>query len=439
MYSIHIEMLKNIYQKLTVTKIIIVGLFIRLISWPWIYHGDVNATYWWGKFAAEFTWRGYYDWLNFGGHGLPDQPMLNIYYNWGIRQVYLFFYNIFWYLNTHISIFPSKFMQWYFIDGNQYLLKLPMIIADLLIIYFCYKFTKSKKIALILSLYPPLIYNSAVWGSGDSIINLLALLGIYFLWKKKYIPAILFYFSSTLYKSSLLIWVPIILIILIKNKINLKKITVSTLFSLALIYLICFPFNPIEINPLIWFFQTMTTKILPGVMDQVTANAMNFWGLIFGLKPKLDEFLIFNLISARLFSIIVCIVFYFYIILKLFRKYSLQNLLLALVNITMVTFCFMTRMHERYSFPALIPLLLLCHYDRRFIKYFIILSITHTINVYSGWWTPNISILVNILKTEFIIRSISLINILLTLKLVFSNFNVNKNNSNHYQPKSKIK
>ena len=210
-------MIKNIYQKLTFTKILILGLFIRLVSWPWIYHGDVNATYWWGKFASEFGWRGYYDWLFFGGYGEPDQPMLNIFYNWGVRQIYLFFYNIFWYLNVNIPSFPSKFMQWYFTDGNQYLLKLPMIIADLLIVYFCYKFTKSKIIALILALYPPLIYNSAVWGSGDSIINLFGLLSIYFLLQKKYLPSVLFFVFSVLYKSSLLIWSPVILIILIKN------------------------------------------------------------------------------------------------------------------------------------------------------------------------------------------------------------------------------
>lgn len=427
-------MAKSFYQKFTITKIIIVGLLVRLLCWPWTYHGDVNATYWWGKFASEFGWRGYYDWLNFGGHGVPDQPMLNIYYNWIVRQIYLFFYNIFWFFNTRISIFPSKFMQWYFINGNQYLLKLPMIFADIIIVYLFYKFTKSKKIALILALFPPMIYNSAVWGSGDSIINLFALLSIYFLWNKKYTPAIIFYLSSVLYKSSLLVWVPIILVILIKNKISIKKILTSAIFLVSLIYLICLPFNPIEINPLVWFFQTMTTKILPGIMDQVTANAMNFWGLLYGLKPKLDEFLILNTISARNFSLIICVIFYIYIIQKLYKNYTLKYLLLTLVNISLVTFSFMTRMHERYSFPALLPLLLLSYYDHRFNKYFIILTITHMINVYSGWWTPYIPFLVNTLKTEFVIRSISLINVLLTLKLVFSDFNINKTNSSQYQP-----
>ena len=92
----------------------------------------------------------------------------------------------------------------------------------------------------------------------------------------------------------------------------------------------------------------------------------------------------------------------------------------------MVNFTFMTRMHERYSFPALIPLLLLSHFDRCFIKYFLILTITHLINVYSGWWIPNIHILIAIFDNDFMVRLVSLINIFVTLRLIFFNFKIDK-------------
>jgi Gpi18-like mannosyltransferase len=412
-------MIKSLYQKLTITKIIVLGLFLRLISWPWIYNGDVTWTYWWGRFATEFTWRGYYDWLDFGGHGRPDLPMLNIYLLWFVRQIYIFFYNIFWYLNVNIPLFPSKFMQWYFIDGNQYLIKIPMILADIAIIYFCYKFTRSKIIALVLALFPPMIYNSAVWGSGDSIVNIFALLGMYFLWKKKIILSVLLYSFSVLYKPSLLIWAPIFLVALVKNKIKINKLIISGILFLTLIYLVSYPFNPVEIHPLVWFIQTMLTKILPGVMDQVTANAMNFWALIYGLKPKLDYFLILNVISARNLSLLIFGIFYLFLLKKLYKNYSIQYFLLTLVTVSLTAFSFMTRMHERYSYPALIPLLLLCHYDRKFIKYFIFLSITHFLNVYSSWGIPAIAPLNSILNNDFVVRFISFVNVIITLKLVF--------------------
>lgn len=414
-------MIKSLYQKLSIAKIILIGLFSRFILWPWTYHGDVSATYWWGKFASEFGWRGFYNWLDFGGYSSPDQPMLNIYYDWVIRQIYLFFYNIFWFLNTNIKVFPSSFMQWYFIEGNQYLLKIPMILADILIIYLCYKLTKSKIIALVLSLYPPMIYNSAVWGSGDGLVSLFALLSVYLIWKKNYLPAIVFFVFSVLYKSTLLIWAPIFLIILVKNKISFKNIIFSALFLIALIYFISSPFNPVEINPLIWFYQTMTIKILPGFMDVITANAMNFWALIIGQKYQIDSFLVINLISVRNISLIICGFLYLYTLIKLYKNYSFKYLLLTLVNFSLITFTFMTRMHERYSFPALIPLLLICHYDRRFVKYFIILSITHFLNIFAVWGMPNITYIHNLLNNDFTVRIISLVNTIITLKLVFSN------------------
>jgi Gpi18-like mannosyltransferase len=416
----------NILKKLTIVRILIFAFIIRLLLLPWAYHGDVTVTYWWGKFATEFGWRGYYDWLNFGGYGRHDQPMLNIYYDWAIRQLYFLIYNIFWFLNTNIPAFPSKFMQWYFEYGNQILLKLPMIFADIFIIYFVYKFIDqqfnkymAKIVAIILTMYLPLIYNSAVWGSGDSVINLFALLSIYFLWHKKYSISALLFLTSVLYKSSLLIWSPIILIMVLQNKPYIKSILTTLIVSCIFLYLICFPFVPLNSNVFVWFFQTMTTKILPGAMQQITVNAMNFWAIIYGLLPqRLDEQTLFNTINHRQLSIIICSLLYLFISIKLYKNYTIENLLLSLVNITMVTFMFMTRMHERYTFPTLIPLLILCFYNKKYINIFIILSITHLLNVYNWWWVPSMPLLIYILKLDLVIRMISIINLIIIFTLL---------------------
>ncbi len=421
-------MVKSIIQKLNIKIIVIIGLFVRLLSWPWIYHGDVTYTYWWGKFAAEFTWKGYYDWLNFGGYAHPDQPMLNIIYNWLIRLLYNFIYQILWYINVKIPAFPSKLMTWYFLHGNQALLKLPMIIADILIIYFVYRFivknfspSKAKVAALILAFYPPLIYNSAVWGSGDSLINLFGLLAIYSLYQKKYIKFTLLFLVSILYKSSLIIWIPVIFIILLRQKVKIFSIIKMGLVSLIFVYVVSQPFA-IK-NSFIWFYEIFAQKILPGPMPQITANAMNFWALIFGLEPRLDELLLLNVISIRHLSLLICLFLSIYILKYLYLHYSTKILLLSLVQISMVVFTFMTRMHERYTFPALIPLFILCYYDKKYRKYFILLSITHCLNIYNWWWVPSVPPLISLLKTNFIIRLISLFNTVITLKLVSQNEN----------------
>lgn len=419
-------MAKTIWQKINITHILYGAFLIRFILLPWTYHGDITVTYWWGKFASEFGWRGYYDWLNFGGYGQPDQPMLNIYYDWAIRQLYFVIYNFFWFFNVNIPAFPSKFMQWYFENGNQVLLKLPMIIADIGIIYIVYKYVldnfhqhKAKLVAVILSLFIPLLYNSAVWGSGDSVINLFGLLTIYFVYKKRYTLSALLFITSVLYKSSLLIWLPIILTILLKNKPNLKSIILTLIVSLIYLYIICYPFVPLNTDVFVWFIQIMTTKILPGAMQQITVNAMNFWAIFYSLLPqRLDEQLVFNLINHRQLSLIICLVLYTFINIKLYKNFTVENILLSLVNTTLVTFMFMTRMHERYTFPALIPLLILCFYNKKYINIFIILSTTHLLNVYNWWWVPNIAPLVYLLKIDLTIKTISIINLIITLILL---------------------
>lgn len=413
-------MLKKIFGYLNLKLILLTAFGLRLIALPWTFHADVTATYWWGIYATKYPWQGFYDWLNFSAHSRPDQPMLNIYYDWIIRQIYLICYKVIWFINVNVPLFPSKLMIWYSESGNQILLKLPMVLADIALIYFSYKFIHiyfskkaSKIVALILALYLPLIYNSAIWGSGDSIVNLFGLLSIYFVWQRKYTISLLLFLFSVLYKPSLLIWTPIIILISIKNKPKLNNIIITLVSSLIFIYLICFPFIPQGANPASWFVNVMQTRILPGYMPHLTANAMNLWGLIYGLTPKFDNLILLNTISARNLSFLICLPFYIFQLYKFYRNFNFKNLLLILVTFTLTTFSFMTRMHERYSYPALIPLFLLCFYDHRFLKYFVLLSITHTYNVLCAWWFP--SLLNNYLLTALT----GIINIYITLKLIF--------------------
>jgi len=409
-------------NKIKIKNIFLVAALLRLISLPWTFHGDIKATYWWGKFALDFGWRGFYDWLNFGGYGRPDQPMVNIYYDWLVRIVYQIIYQLLWFLNTQIPAFPSNLITWYVESGNLVLLKIPMLLADLLLIYFAYRYSKkffdekkSKIIVLILALYPPFIYNTSFWGSGDSIVNLLAIISLIFIWQKRYIFSAFFLIISILYKPSLLIWAPIYLVIALKHKIGLKNITHVSLFSIGLIYLISYPFAPKEINPILWFTNTMTSRILPGFMPHLTANAMNFWGLIYGLELKLDSLFLFNFITARTLSILICIPFYIYTLVKFHRHFTLKNLLFTTTSFTLITFTFMTRMHERYTYPALLPLLLLAFHDKKLMKYFIYLSVTHTYNVLCAWWLDGL------LYFYPLVAITSITNILLTLKIVFWN------------------
>ncbi|MFA6602507.1 MAG: hypothetical protein WCT01_01755 [Candidatus Shapirobacteria bacterium] len=405
---------------LTVQKYLLAALVLRLLIAPFTYHDDVVTNYWWGKFALDFPLRGYYDWLNFGGYVTPDQPPLYVLYYRLIRQCYLFIYQYLWWLNTHIPAFPSNFMQWYFDHGNQILQKVPSILADLgLIIILFKKFPQiiNQKIFFIFVLFfPPLFYNSAVWGGNDIILNLLGLASLYFLYRKQIVLSFLFITLCLLFKTSWLIFLPLYLVMIIKAKPKLSSLLISILLSFFLVFIFSFAFAPVFSYS--WLFNLYLTKILPGAMPQLTANAFNFWALLYGLTPRLDDVVVFLSFNYRQISMLVSIFLTLLISINLYRNYNLNQLLLSLVNITLVCFMFMTRMHERYTFPLLIPLLVLSILAPKFKKYLYLLTFTHILNVYHWWWVPHIPVLINVLSQVYVVRLVSLLNLIILLFLL---------------------
>ncbi len=394
---------------------LVLALIIRLLLFPWGYHDDVITNYWWGKFALDFNLRGYYDWLNFGGYYKPDQPMLYILFYRTVRQIYLIIYEFFWFLNTNIPLFPSKFMQWYFEHGNQVLQKIPIILFDIILIYLVYVivlhlFNKktAQTSALLFSLYPPLIYHSAIWGSNDSMLNTLGLLAIYLYYKKRPLIASILFLTCLFFKSSLIIFVPIIMVIYFANRHSVTTIFQIVLIGLILTYFTASPFAPS--NPIVWTFNLYINKILPGGMQQLTSNAMNIWGLIYGSAPINDNLIIFSYITARTISIIIFTLLTVVIVYKYSKAVNIINTCAALSLVALSSFMLLTRMHERYLFPSLIPLYIytLQHKNTKLIFY--ILSATHLLNIYRGWWVPSLPLLQALLSADIMFRAISLVN-----------------------------
>ncbi|KKR68744.1 MAG: hypothetical protein UU09_C0003G0005 [Microgenomates group bacterium GW2011_GWA2_40_6] len=251
------------------------------------------------------------------------------------------------------------------------------------------------------------------------MVNLLGLSSIYLFYKNKNILGALLFTLCLLFKSSLLIFLPVILVIFLKNKPSPKDLILTILLPVVTTLVLAYPFATGPLLP--WIINSYLKIFLPGIMPFLTANAFNFWALFFGLVPRLDEMKIFPFISAYGFSTLIGIIYLVFSAIRLFNNYHLKNILLTLVKISLFSFVFLTRMHERYSYPVLIPLFLLCFYDKRFIKYFIVLTLTHLLNVYNGWWIPSLPFLISLLKFEPTIRFISLINVVLAVKLITLN------------------
>lgn len=434
-------------MKAKVIILFVLAFILRLVLIPTAYHGDLNNNWSWGKVASEYGLNGFYgntsDSDNWE-YSAPNQPPLYILYFTGVYKIYSLLNTSIYYLNNSISVFPSTFVWWWEAFGKIYTLKLGSVIADLGIGLVIYKYLKlninnlRSKVPIIVTLIwlfnPIAWYNSAVWGGTDSIVNLLGLISVLNLLDKKLIKFSVLFTLAFLFKPSLAIFVPIQLLIIWKEKYSVKLLLHTSYYILFTTILVSVWFHP-NLDLPIWMFNLFTTRIFPGEIGYLTANAFNFWWLVDSGKT-IDLILYFG-ISARVWGFVICglgITFILNRLWKLFShpgdrrligsdntkdsiasaKASLQNdklLFLLLSIVSLLSFLFMTRIHERYLYPFFPYATLLLGLIPGFVVPYILLSFTFLLNMYHLFWAPDFIDLKFLYLNALFMKTISLINI----------------------------
>ncbi len=381
--------MKKILSNKKLILLFVCALVFRISLIPVARHGDINNNTTWGQALITRGPVNFYEgkeWI----HSAPNQPPLyvSLFALTAFKQNTT--YNLIHWANQHLSVFPSKIIWWFDTWGELYIAKMPGIFADLGIagcIYFY--FHKKKKTALILStlwLFNPISwYNSAIWGGTDSIVNLMGILSVLFLFKKRLTPAALFFVISVLFKGSLLLFIPLWLLIAVKQGFTQKQWLKATLYSFVLFLIVIFPFHP-QLDAPIWFFNLYTGVFLPGEIGSLTANAFNFWWIVDSGKT-LDSTLFIGL-SARVWGIIITLLGYAYVLWRSYKNRDESNLFTSFALISLISFLFMTRMHERYLYPFFpFATFALGSISWLWVPY-VLLSITHLLNLYHLFWAP---------------------------------------------------
>jgi Gpi18-like mannosyltransferase len=294
------------------------------------------------------------------------------------------------------------------------LVKLPSIFADLGIAYIIYK-KVGFKFALLWLLNPITWYNSSIWGQTDSIVNLLGLISIIALLNKKLIPSILFFVLSILFKGSLMIFLPILLIVWILQKHNFREWVKAILISGFAIILITVWFHP-SLDLPIWLFNLYTQRFFPGEIGYLTANAFNLWYLI-NPGRVLDSIKYFGITAHTIGYITVSIIVIALIAKKQKTLKQEKTILLMLAVMALSTFLFFTRIHERYLYPFFPVATILVGLVPEFIIPYVVLSFVFLLNMYNLFWAPGIPILENILIKTALPNILSVINL-----FIFSSF-----------------
>jgi Gpi18-like mannosyltransferase len=309
-------------------------------------------------------------------------------------------------LNDKIRAFPSTFIWFWQLKGMVLLVKLPSIFADLGIGYFIYLITKKLKFAILWLFNPIIWYNSAIWGQTDAIVNLLGLVSIFYILRKKLVASSLFLVLSILFKGSLAIFVPVLFVYAFLQKYRFKMWVKSGVVCALAVILVSIWFHP-RIDLFVWLFNLYNQRILPGEIGYLTANAFNFWWLV-DPGRVLDSTIYFGL-PARIWGYLIALIGVGIVIFKLKKNKSEKTLFWSLAMTALITFLFLTRIHERYLYPFFPVGTILVSFMPEFIIPLLLLSGVNLLNLYHLFWAPSIPPLEALLKVDVFKRLLAVI------------------------------
>jgi len=286
------------------------------------------------------------------------------------------------------------------------LYKIPAILADVLtglLIYKIVKKYKDEKWGIVISSFyffnPAILANSTFWGQIDSLTALTSLLTLYLIEINPFFSAVSLSLG-TLIKPQVAFIFPVIFLLMLKDKWSLKKIFSYLFIGLALFLLGFLPFVGKQ-NFLNFLLERFNISL--NQYPYTSINAFNFWGIFGFWRP--DSLGVINpQILGFALTGVISLVFLLKMKLEKGKKY------LAAAVIFLVSFLFLTRMHERHLLPTLAPLLVASSLNTLLLIPYFFLSLIYVANLfYASYWINHnfVSVFPNPLIIVFILFNLA--------------------------------
>ncbi|MBI4039720.1 hypothetical protein HY388_02725 [Candidatus Daviesbacteria bacterium] len=380
--------------------ILFLALIFRIAIAAPYYSGDVNNHIAWGKGMVEGGTADFYS-RQFTGQTPPNYPPVPLYLFAASYWKYQKIQQLTTTTNILLPIFPSNLVPFLeTINAQAVFLKFPAIFFDLLSGLFIFKIagllTHSQKLPVGLSsaylFNPAVFYNSANWGQIESIPIALMLGSVYYLMKNKPYYFTLLAVLSLLSKQTIVVVMPALFIAYVK-KFGTKVLLFSLVVGLVTSFILYWPLLAESLS-----FIPVYIKHLSGVSNYVSDNAFNLWGLIFGPNSHLPDQNYFGILTLQIWGYVIFSIFLLPVLYVLWKNFSWRNLLFALTILSFSSFLFLTRIHERHLASVLPLLLLLTIFNSRLMVVYAAVSLAHFINLYHGFWQPNLEALNYFLK-----------------------------------------
>lgn len=299
-------------------------------------------------------------------------------------------------------------------EAQTILFKLPAIFADIatgLVIYKAVSKIKNNNTGLIFSilyLFNPAIFaNSSLWGQADSLTALFSLFAIY-IFPKNYLISAISLAIGTLIKPQAAFILPAVFYLFVLNKKKLYEYVTYGLTGLSVFILGFMPFNN---RSSLFVFIAERFNLSANQYPYGSVNAFSFWGLFGFWKPDANTF--WTGLGISILLITLCVFFIY--------KKNVKNGEYLISGLSLlVTFIFMTRMHERHLLPALAPLLVYASINPAILVSYLGLSLSYTANLaYAYYWiTEDFKEIFN----QFLIKLFIMTNILSLLFIIVNLF-----------------
>lgn len=288
--------------------------------------------------------------------------------------------------------------------------RLPVLISELVIGWFIYKFA-AKKIGnisgLILSglwlVNPLTILDCAIWGQMDAVLTAFIIVAVYYLEDEKYILSAALFTASILIKPQGLFFLPVFIFVIIKKR-QWIQFLFAPLTAIILTLIVIMPFGKSAFIPTesafiatlpggdsadnIWL-KMATIPVLKdfmwlgnlymgtaGTYNYISLNMANFWGAL-GMNLATDDKMLGSLSYATWGIILIVFVIGLAGLFILKSKHENTSwLACAFLNVGIVMLA--TRMHERYMFPIVAIMFIVFIFTRDWITPLLALGFTIT-------------------------------------------------------------
>ncbi|MBR0366498.1 MAG: glycosyltransferase family 39 protein [Clostridia bacterium] len=248
-------------------------------------------------------------------------------------------------------------------DGGLWLwLKLPSIIADMVMGWLTYKLANRKfndaisaTFAAFVIFNPAVIVDSAVWGQIDSILALFCVLSVYCVAERKFIPSFFWFAAGVLIKPQAAFFAPVIIFglieeLFIREKFSAGKLIKYILWAAAAVAAMLILFMPFGNNPFhgisVIVGQYVSTL---GEYEYMTVNAFNLYAAIGKNWTGLG--VVSRIIGYGMMAVVVAYSAYIY-----FKSKSPTKAYMTAFMIVFGIFMLAIKMHERYAYPGIFML-----------------------------------------------------------------------------------